>query len=73
PEIKALLANHQCNDPDTLEKSPFGRIYLDNSLSVDLSSTELRNQLKSTSRSAIASEHIPSHALEIITNLGLYK
>lgn len=73
PEIEALLANHECTDPDALEKSRFGRIYLDNSLSVDLSSTELRNQLKSTSRSAIASEHIPSHALEIITNLGLYK
>ncbi len=73
PEIDALLANHQCADPDTLEKSPFGRIYVDSSLSVDLSSTELRNQLKSPSRSNIASEHIPSHALEIITNLGLYK
>lgn len=73
PEIEGLLANHECTDPDTLEKSRFGRIYLDNSLSVDLSSTELRNQLKSTSRGAIASEHIPSHALEIITNLGLYK
>jgi nicotinate-nucleotide adenylyltransferase len=73
PAIEALLANHQCTDPDTLEKSRFGRIYLDNCLSVDLSSTELRNQLKSTSRGAIASEHIPSHALEIITNLGLYK
>ena len=72
-EIEALLEKHQCIDADTLEKSPFGRIYVDNSLSVDLSSTELRNQLKSTSRSAIASEHIPSHALEIITNLGLYK
>jgi nicotinate-nucleotide adenylyltransferase len=73
PAIEALLANHQCTDPDTLEKSRFGRIYLNNCLSVDLSSTELRNQLKSTSRGAIASEHIPSHALEIITNLGLYK
>ena len=73
PEIEALLEKHQCMEPNALEKSRFGRIYLDNSLSVDLSSTELRNQLKSTSRSAIASEHIPSHALEIITNLGLYK
>ncbi len=73
PEIEALLANHECTDTDTLEKSRFGRIHLDNSLSVGLSSTELRNQLKSSSRSAIASEHIPSHALEIITNLGLYK
>ena len=72
-EIEALLEKHQCNDADTLEKSPFGRIYLDNSLSVDLSSTELRKQLKSSSRSDIATEHIPSHALEIIANLGLYK
>ncbi len=72
-EIEALLEKHQCNDADTLEKSPFGRIYLDNSLSVDLSSTELRKQLKSSSRNDIASEHIPSHALEIIRNLGLYK
>ena len=72
-EIEALLEKHQCIDADTLEKSPYGRIYVDNSLSVDLSSTELRNQLKSASRGAIASEHIPSHALEIITNLGLYK
>lgn len=73
PEITALLDQHQCIDTDTLENSLFGRIYLDNSLSVDLSSTELRKQLKSASRSDIASEHIPSHALEIITNLGLYK
>ena len=73
PEIKTLLEKHQCIDTNALEKSLFGRIYLDNSLSIDLSSTELRNQLKSASRSDIASEHIPSHALEIITNLGLYK
>ena len=73
PEIEALLANHQCIDSNTLEKSEFGRIYLDNSLSVDLSSTQLRDQLKSSARSTIASEHIPAHALEIITNLGLYK
>jgi len=72
-EIKALLEKHQCIDTNALEKSLFGRIYLDNSLAVDLSSTELRNQLKSASRRDIASEQIPSHALEIITNLGLYK
>jgi len=72
PEMKALLAKHQCIDANALEKSLFGHIYLDNSLAVDISSTKLRNQLKSASRSDIA-EHIPSHALEIITNLGLYK
>ncbi len=73
PEIKVLLEKHQYFDPNLLEKSPFGRIYLDKSLSVDLSSTNLRNQLKSTSRGMIGSEQIPSHTLEIITNLGLYK
>lgn len=73
PEIEALLAKHQCIDSNTLEKSQFGLIYLDNSLSVDLSSTQLRNQLKSSARSTIASKHIPPHALEIITNLSLYK
>jgi nicotinate-nucleotide adenylyltransferase len=73
PEIQALLAKHQCTDSNALEKSRFGRIYLDNSLSVDLSSTQLRDQLKSTARSTMSSERIPAHALEIITNLGLYK
>lgn len=73
PEIRDLLAKHQSLDLNALEKSPFGLIYLDNSLSVDLSSTDLRNQLKSASCGDLAAEHIPSHALEIITNLGLYK
>lgn len=73
PVIKALLEKHQCIHANALEKSLFGRIYLDNSLSVDLSSTELRKQLKSASREEIALKQIPAHALEIITNLGLYK
>ncbi len=72
-EIKALLEKHQCIHANALEKSLFGRIYLDNSLSVDLSSTELRKQLKNASREEIAFKQIPAHALEIITNLGLYK
>ena len=73
PKIKTLLAKHQCSDPDTLEKSPFGRIYLDKSLAIDLSSTQLRNQLKNASKGGTASEYISPHVLEIITNLGLYK
>jgi nicotinate-nucleotide adenylyltransferase len=73
PEIEVLLTQHQSIEVDILEKSPFGRIYLDNSLSIDLSSTHLRNQLKNSARSSTASEHIPSHASEIITNLDLYK
>ena len=73
PQIKALLEKHQCITSHMLEKSAFGCIYLDNSLAVDLSSTQLRNQLKGASRGMIGSEQIPSHTLEIITNLGLYK
>jgi nicotinate-nucleotide adenylyltransferase len=72
PEIKQLLQEHQTNQADTLENQPSGLIYIDSSLSVDLSSTELRNQLSSPSRAAIAPEQIPSRTLEIITNLGLY-
>jgi len=73
PEIKELLKEHQRKDPAALEKQPAGLIYIDESLSVDLSSTKLRSQLKSPSRSQIASEQIPAHALEIITKLGLYQ
>ena len=73
PEIEELLELHQINDPTALENSPAGLIYIDKSLSVDLSSTELRNCLKASSRGQIASEQIPAHTLEIITKLGLYQ
>ena len=73
PAISQLLQEHQTNQTDALEKKPSGLIYMDSSLSVDLSSTELREQLRSPSRNAIAPEQIPSHTLEIITNLGLYQ
>ena len=73
PEIKELLEAHQINDPAALENSPAGLIYIDESLAVDLSSTELRNCLKTSSRGQIASEQIPAHTLEIITKLGLYQ
>ncbi len=73
PEIKELLQTRQTQDLAALEKQAFGLIYIDEGLSVDLSSTDLRNRLKTSSRSQIASEQIPAHALEIITNLGLYQ
>jgi len=73
PEIKELVEAHQINDPATLVNSPAGLIYIDESLSIDLSSTELRNCLKTSSRGQIASEQIPAHPLEIITKLGLYQ
>lgn len=73
PEIKELLASHQIHEPTALENTPAGLIYIDEGLSVDLSSTELRNRLKTSSRSHIASDQIPSHTLQIITNLGLYQ
>jgi nicotinate-nucleotide adenylyltransferase len=72
-EIEKLLEAHQINHPAALENSPAGLIYIDESLSVDLSSTELRNCLKTCSRDQIASEQVPAHTLEIITKLGLYQ
>ena len=73
PEIKELLQTRQTQDLAALENQAFGLIYIDEGLSVDLSSTDLRNRLKNSSPSQIASEQIPAHALEIITNLGLYQ
>jgi nicotinate-nucleotide adenylyltransferase len=73
PEIKELLQTRQTQDLATLENQASGLIYIDEGLSVDLSSTDLRNRLKNSSPSQIASEQIPTHALEIITNLGLYQ
>jgi nicotinate-nucleotide adenylyltransferase len=72
-EVSQFLEEHQTKDAAALEKCAAGLIYIDESLNVDLSSTELRDRLKSSSRSAIASEQIPTHTLEIITNLGLYQ
>ena len=72
-EIQEFLKAHQIMDPAALEKQPSGLIFIDESLSVDLSSTELRKRLKTSARSQIESEEISSHTLQIITNLGLYK
>ena len=72
-EVDQFLQTHQTTDAQALEKSAAGLIYVDESLNVDLSSTELRDRLKSSSRGSIASEQIPTHTLEIITNLGLYQ
>ena len=73
PEINQFLKDHQTLQPSALESSAAGLIYIDENLDVDLSSTALREQLKSASRSSIVSEKIPAHTLEIITNLGLYQ
>lgn len=72
-EVSAFLKEHRTLDATTLENSAAGLIYIDESLNVDLSSTDLRERLKSSSRSSIASEQIPTHTLEIITKLGLYQ
>jgi nicotinate-nucleotide adenylyltransferase len=73
PEIKKALQEHQTHDLTALENTPYGLIYIDESLSVDLSSTDLRNRLKTSDRHLIEPDQIPSHTLQIITNLGLYQ
>ncbi len=72
PEVKELLLSHQTMDASTLENQAFGLIYVDETLSVDLSSTNLRKQLK-TARNSIEAETIPSQTLSLIHNLGLYQ
>lgn len=73
PEVGDLLTRYQTLETGPIENSPSGRIYLDKSLAVNLSSTKLRNHLISPFSTPIGAEQIPSHVLEIITNLGLYK
>jgi nicotinate-nucleotide adenylyltransferase len=73
PEIKKTLKEHQTPDLLALETIPYGLIYIDEGLSVDLSSTDLRNRLKTSARNLIEPDQIPSHTLQIITNLGLYQ
>ena len=73
PEIKEILKVRQVLDPAALINEPSGLIFIDESLSVDLSSTDLRNRLKTPACDQIASEQIPRHTLEIITKLGLYQ
>ena len=71
-EVKELLLNHQTKDASALEKQAFGHIYIDETLAVDLSSTDLRKRLK-TARNSIEVEAIPSQTLNLIHNLGLYQ
>lgn len=73
PEMAQFLKNQGANQLEALANEAFGHIYIDNKLSIDLSSTELRNHLKTSARTTVASEQIPAHAFEIITNLGLYQ
>ena len=71
-EVKELLLHHQTMDVSALENQAFGLIYVDETLAVDLSSTNLRRQLK-TARNSIEAEAIPSQTLNLIHNLGLYQ
>jgi nicotinate-nucleotide adenylyltransferase len=73
PVLAELLAQHQCQSPAELENHPCGEIFIDDTLAVDVSSTALREQLQNPATYDLATACIPSHALEIISNLGLYK
>ena len=73
PEMRDFLTNHQTLEASAIENSPSGRIYLDKTLAVDLSSSDLRNRLRTPSGNSLGSDQISSHVLEIIINLGLYR
>lgn len=71
PAVVSLLKAHQTSDASALENQASGLIYIDESLAMDLSSTNLRTQLQRSG--SLNSEQIPASALQIITNLGLYQ
>lgn len=71
PAVANLLKDHQTSDATALENQASGLIYMDESLAIDLSSTNLRTQLQRSG--SLNSEQIPASALQIITNLGLYQ
>jgi nicotinate-nucleotide adenylyltransferase len=71
PAVVSLLKAHQTSDASALENQASGLIYIDDSLAMDLSSTNLRTQLQRSG--SFNSEQIPASALQIITNLGLYQ
>lgn len=71
PVVAKLLEDHQTSNATALENQASGLIYIDESLAIDLSSTDLRTQLQRPG--SLDSEQIPASALQIITNLGLYQ
>ena len=68
------IRNHQTQNIRDLETKPFGFIYLDQSLNIDLSSTLLRQCLmeKSPEQQGCLAEQIPPEVLAEIVNLGVY-
>ena len=73
PQISKLVEQSRTNDHTLLEKSGFGHIYIDESLAIDLSSTNLRADLASPAQRLNACEQVPAHTATIISNLGLYQ
>ena len=73
PAVVHLLQSHQTRQVSALESQASGLIYIDDSLAIDLSSTELRLQLRQSKSRPLSTDQIPSSTLQIITNLGLYQ
>jgi nicotinate-nucleotide adenylyltransferase len=73
PAVMDLLKIHQTRDASALENQSSGLIYIDESLAIDLSSTDLRSELKRLNSGSSSAEQIPASTLQIITNLGLYQ
>ena len=74
--IGKLMLQKQTTDAKKLGETPSGLIYFDKSLSIDLSSTQLRrNFLQTTTLNEAKStnEGIPPKVFELIKNLGIYK
>lgn len=73
-ELGQFIQQHQIQHAPDIEIAPCGSIYLDNTLEIDLSSTELRERLSQhgASQQSLFTEQIPKEVLAEIANLGLY-
>ena len=67
-----LFADKHTNDPQLLQLSPHGHVLFDQSLQVNLSSSELRDAFQKESWDELA-DAIPPLVLEYIESKGLYR
>jgi nicotinate-nucleotide adenylyltransferase len=70
PKIQALLAQRECHDPDDLQKTPAGYIYLASLPLLDISSSRIRSYLAKGRNPRYL---LPDAVLNIINTQQLYQ
>lgn len=70
---EAIFANQQTLDPQLLQSSPLGHVLLDQSLQINLSSTQLRDGFLNHASWDELADAIPPLVLDYIEAKGLYR